>query len=109
VVSDLNRIILEDETARAGVQRSAAAARERIEAEQKRLEADRDERLRLLLEKVDVAVARLLADAERDVAERRGHRRRWLKEQASRLDALAEPGAMTVVTILRDRPRKKTL
>jgi hypothetical protein len=109
VVSDLDRIILEDEAARAAVERSGAAARDRVEAERMRLEADREARLRILTGRIDEAVARLLADAEHDVAERRARRERWLKEQAARFEALREAGALTVATIVGDRPRKKTL
>ena len=51
-----------------------------------------------LLRRVDNAVARILADAEQDVAARRARLARWLEERA-----------VMFAGISRDRPRKKTL
>jgi hypothetical protein len=106
---DVRRILAEDETAHAMVERAAQAARERIERERKRIEEEREGRLRSLSAKVDEAVARILADAERDVAVRRARRERWLEERAKRADGLLESAAGTFIEIIRDRPRKKTL
>ena len=106
---ELERIVSEDEATHAGVERAVRAARERVEEERQRLEAEREAQRRLLAKKIDDAIARILADAERDVAARRAHRDRWLDEYASRAEALLETGAETFVGIIRDRPRKKTL
>lgn len=106
---ELDLIVSEDEAARAGVEHAARVARERVDAERLRLEAERDARRQLLSRKVDDAIAKILADAERDVVARRAHRDRWLKDYESRGDALLETGAATFVRIIRDRPRKKTL
>jgi hypothetical protein len=106
---ELDRIIAEDDAALAGVERTGRSARERVDRERHRLEADREARRRQLSMKVDDAVARILADAEQDVADRRARRARWLTEQASRADCLLEAGARMFVDIIRDRPRKKTL
>jgi hypothetical protein len=51
------------------------------------------ERLQAIADRVNKAIARILADAERDVAERRARRERWMGDHA----------------FLRDRPRKRTL
>ena len=108
---ELNRISAEDDTALAGVERIGRSARDRVDQERQRLEADREARRRELSKKVDDAVARILADAEQDVAARRARRARWLEEHASHADAdaLLEAGAASFVAIIRDRPRKKTL
>jgi hypothetical protein len=109
VHSELDRIVAEDEAARAGVGRIERSARERVNQERQRLEADRETRRRELSKKIDDAVARILADAEQDVAARRARRARWLEDHASRAEALLEAGAAAFVGIIRDRPRKKTL
>jgi hypothetical protein len=106
---ELNRIRAEDDTALAGVERIGRSARDRVDQERQRLEADREARRRELSKKVDDAVARILADAEQDVAARRARRARWLEEHASHADALLEAGAASFVAIIGDRPRKKTL
>ena len=106
---DLDRIVAEDEAARAGVDRTGRSARERIERERQRLEAEREAQRQELAKKVDDAVARILADAEQDVAARRARRARWLQEHAAWAEAVIEPAAATFVGIIRDRPRKKTL
>ena len=109
MTAELDRVIGEDEIARAGVERAAAAARERVEAERARLAEERAARLRLLAEKVDEAVARILADADRDVAARRAHRQRWMHEHIARGEHLMEGAAGAFAGIIRDGPRKKTL
>lgn len=64
-----------------------------VVTEVERAEA-RASHLRRIERTVSDAVARILADAEHDVAERRAHRGRWPEEC---------PG------VVRSRPRKKTL
>ena len=51
------------------------------------------ERLQAIADRVNEAIARILVDAERDVADRRARRERWMGDHA----------------LLRDRPRKRTL
>jgi hypothetical protein len=109
VTADLDRVISEDEIARAGVERAAAAVRERVEAERARIAGERPARLRLLAEKVDEAVARILADADRDVAARRAHRERLMNEHVARGEHILEGAAGAFAGIIRDGPRKKTL
>ena len=104
---DLERIVSEDETAHAGVERAARAAREWVEAERKRIGEERESKLRMWSARVDEAVARILAEAERDVAARRAHRERWLREHVQGGHAPLDAAA-TFVNILRERPRKKT-
>jgi hypothetical protein len=106
---ELDRIVAEDEAAVAGVERTGHSARLRVDQERQQLEADREARRRELSKKVDDAVAKILADAEQDVAVRRARRAQWLEEHASRAERLLEAGAGTFVDIIRDRPRKKTL
>ena len=106
---ELERIVSEDEAAHAGVERAGRAARARVDEERQRLEADREAQRQQLAKKIDDAVARILADAEVDVAVRRTRRERWLKDYVARAEALLETGAGTFVGIIRDRPRKKTL
>lgn len=108
-VTDLERLVSEDEIARAGIERAAAAARQRVEAERSRLAEARAAHLGLIERTIEAAVARILADAERDVAERRAHRERWRKDYAARADRLVDAGAVLVAGILCERPRKKTL
>ena len=106
---ELERIVSEDEAAHAGVERAGHAARARVDEERHRLEADRQAQRHQLAKRIDVAVARILADAEVDVAVRRTRRERWLKDYVARAEASLETGAGTFVGIIRDRPRKKTL
>ena len=106
---ELDRIVAEDEAALAAVERAERSARQRVDQERYRLEADREARRKELSKKIDDAVAKILADAEQDVAARRARRARWLEDHASRAEALLEAGAATFVGIIRDRPRKKTL
>ena len=105
---ELERIGSEDDVAHAGVERAGHTADARVDAERQRLEADREAQRQQLARKIDDAVARILADAERDVATRRAHRARWLQEYAVRADALLEAGTVTCAGIIRDRSRKKT-
>ena len=107
--AQLDRVLSEDESARAGVERAAATVRERIETERVRIGADREAHLRLLAAKVDEAVARILADAEHDVAERREHRIAWMREHAAHADDLIDAAARAFADIIREGPRKKTL
>ena len=106
---NLKRIVAEDEAACAGVEEAARATRDRLEAERRRLQEERDARRRMLSARVDAAVARILADAERDVAVRRAHRQKWLKEHDRRADGRFDVAAGAFVGIIPDRPRKKTL
>ena len=69
-MADLELLVPEDEAAPAGL-----------------------ERLQAIADRVNEAIARILADAERDVADRRARRERSLGNHA----------------FLRDRPRKRTL
>lgn len=101
--------IASEEQAAARVERSARAAEERVDAERKRIEEERDSRCRMLSALVDKAIARILADAERDVMLRRAHREGWLEQHAGRPDARPDAAAESLVAIIRDRPRKKTL
>jgi hypothetical protein len=106
---ELERLVSEDEAAHAGVGRTERAARERVDVERQRLESEREAQRQLLSKKIDDAIARILSDAEQDVAARRARRERWLEEYAARAEAVLETGADTFVGIIRDRPRKKTL
>jgi hypothetical protein len=106
---ELERLVSEVEAANTGVARAARATRERVEAKQKRIEEERQAWHRTLAAQVDEAVAQILADAEHDVAVRRAHRERWLREHLQRGDALLDRAAATLVDLLRNRPRKKTL
>ena len=109
MVVDLDRLVSEDEAAWAGLERVAAAAAAQVDAERMRLADAQAARLQAIAARVDEAVARILADAERDVAERRARRERWLTDHAARAERLLDVAADTVAGFLRDRPRKKTL
>jgi hypothetical protein len=109
VNTQLDRILREDEAARAAADRAADSARDRIEAERRRLAEEREAKLQSLAARVDEAVARILADAERDVAERREHRAAWIKEHIAQADSLVEAAAASFARIVREGPRKKTL
>jgi hypothetical protein len=87
----------------------AAAAAARVDAARTRLADAEAARLLAIAARVDEAVARILADAERHVAERRARRERWLTDHAARAERLLDVAASTVASFLRDRPRKKTL
>lgn len=108
-VTDLERLVSEDGIARAAFDRAAAMARQRVEVERSRLAEAHAAHLLLIERTIEDAVARILADADRDVAERRAHRERWRKGHAARADRLADAGAVLVADLLCERPRKKTL
>ena len=71
---DLDRLLSEDETARAGVDRARSAAHANLDVARANLVREREERLRQLQQELDRMIAQMLAEADREV-ERRGAQR----------------------------------
>ncbi len=101
---DLERVVAEDETARAQVDTAASMARARVAAAQAELARARDDRLHRLQQQVDEAVATILEDTDREVTRRRSQRERDARERAARADAILESAVDVYVRIVRDGP-----
>ena len=98
---DLERLLSEDEAARASVeraQRKAAADLERIGHE---LAERRENRLRVLREQVDQAVAAVLAEGDREVERRQAQRAQSARETAERARQLVAAACDLWVSIVR--------
>ena len=100
--SDLERVVSEDEAARAGVEAAAGRAREQLEAVRADLSRRREERFGELQQEVDRAFAQILAESDREVERRRAQRETHSREDAARSAALIERAADLWVHIIRE-------
>lgn len=99
--SDLERLLSEDEAARAGVEAARSRARARLETVRAGLARQREARLRELHEELDRSVAQILAEGEREVERRRAQREAHAQEDDARAATLIERGADVWVQIIR--------
>lgn len=104
---DLERVLSEDESARASVERAASAARARLERERATIAREREDRRRILERELDAAVATRLADADREAAGRAVQRADRIRACSARADTLLDKAIETYVSILRDGPPAK--
>lgn len=99
---DLERLISEDETARAGVNGAASAAHARLEAVRAGVAREREARRRQLEQALDDSVTQILAEADREVARRRARREVHSREAAARSAALIARAADLWLQIVRE-------
>lgn len=99
---DLERIVVEDEMARAAVDAAAAAGGRRVDAAHADIAQARDQRLRELAQQVDDAVAAIRSASERDSALRREHREAFGRERAAASATAVDEAVALFVAIVRE-------
>ena len=98
----LERLLACDEEGRVRLDRERARAREALESLERRLDEERERRLRDLEAALESELAALRAEAERGVAERRSRREEFRAER-NRTESAALPRAIEAfVRIVRD-------
>jgi hypothetical protein len=100
--SDLERLLSEDEAARAGVEAAASKKRVQLETVRADLARRRDERLRELRQELDRTVSQILAEAERELERRRAQRETRTRENAARTSTLVDRAADLWMHIVRE-------
>ena len=101
---DLERIIGEDEIARAAVDAATTRSHAGLESARQELAVARERRLAELRERVDATVAAIGAESDAEIVRRRAARESFEKERAA-VSARATDEAVTlVVAILREGP-----
>lgn len=102
--SDLERILSEDEAARAGVDAARSRAGAQLETVRADLARQREARLRELQQELDRSVAQILAEADREVERRRAQREAGAQDQAAHAATLIDRAADLWVQIVREGP-----
>lgn len=103
---DLERIVSEDETAQAAVERARSAAQTQLDAERAELARRREARLQQLTGELDETVRKILVDADREVVIRGARRETDLRERTTRAEAVVESAVDAYLRIVRDGPGK---
>lgn len=103
----LERIVSEDEAARAAVEVASATTRARLQATQADLAHARAERLCHLTQQVDEAVAQIVADTDREIARRVSQRDAYARARAAQGNAIVESAVDTYLRIVRDGPQSQ--
>ena len=103
---DLERLVSEDEVARAGVEAARTRARTALEAVRADLARQRETRLHALQQDIDRSNAQILAEGDRDVARRRATRDAHVRQEAARTATLIDRGADLWVRIIRGHQRE---
>ena len=106
---DLERLLSEDETARAGVDRARSAAHANLDVARANLAREREERLRQLQQELDRMIAQMLAEADREVERRGAQRNVHSVANAARGAALVDRAADLWGQIVREGPPPKVL
>ncbi len=106
---DLERLLSEDETARAGVERAQSAAHANLDMARANLAREREERLRQLQQELDETIAQMLAEADREVERRCALRSAHTRANAARGAALVDRAADLWGQIVREGPPPKVL
>jgi predicted NBD/HSP70 family sugar kinase len=101
---DLERIIGEDEVARAAVDAAAARVAASLDAVKQALASERERRLGELRARVNATVAAIVADSDAEVARRRAARESFERERAAAAAAAIDAAVDLFVTIVRDGP-----
>ena len=99
---DLERLLSEDEAARAGVEAARSRARVELEAVRAELARQRETRLHDLQQDVEQSVARILADGDDEVARRRAQRESRARDESARTATLVDRGVELWMRIIRD-------
>lgn len=106
--ADLARLLLEDETARAGVEAAVSRTRAQLETVRADLVGRREARLRELQQALDRSVAQILAESDREVERRQVQREARAREEAERSATLVDRGADIWALIVREGPERGT-
>lgn len=106
---DLERLLSEDETARAGVDRARSAAHANLDLARASLAREREERLRQLQQALDRTIAQMLTEADREVERRCAQRNAHTRANAARGAALVDRAADLWGQIVREGPPPKVL
>lgn len=101
---DLERLLSEDETARAAVDAARSRADAQLEAVRADLARQREARFGELQQDLDRSVAQILAEGDREVEHRRALRETRAREDAARTATLVGRGADLWVHIIRAGP-----
>ena len=104
---DLERLLSEDEMARAGVDAAAAAAATRLDVVRADVARQHEERLRQLQRDLDATIAEIVARADRDVSARRAKREALTREHAAGAAGFVDRAVEAFVQIVRDGPSLK--
>ena len=99
----LERLLSEDESARAGVDAARSTACAQLDVVRADLAHQREARLQELRRDLDQTVAQILADAESETDRRRTLREAHAREVAARTAALVERGAELWMQVIRER------
>lgn len=104
---DLERIIGEDEIARAAVDAATARAQASLESVRHELAATRERRLTDLSERLDATIARIAADSDSEIARRRTAREGFERERAAGAARATNEAVDLFVSILREGSRER--
>lgn len=107
--SDLERLLSEDESARAGVESARSRARAQLEVVRADLARGRETRLRELQQELEESVAQILARGDTEVERRRAQREAHAREDAARTETLVERGADLWLQVIREGPLPRGL
>jgi hypothetical protein len=99
---DLERLLSEDETARAGIASAQSRAGIQLEAVRADLARKRETRLRELQQDLNRTVQQILTDGDREVARRRAQRDAHARKEAERTATLVGRGADLWIRIVRE-------
>ncbi len=105
--AELERIVSEDEAARAAVEREVATARARVDAARAQLARERADRLRQLEHQRDDAVAKILVETDHEVARHQSHRETYLRQRTAAAEALFESAVDAYVRLVLQGPPGK--
>lgn len=98
---DLERLLSEDEAARAGVEDARTRARARLDAVREELASQRHARLGELQRDLDRTLAQIRDDADRELKRRQAQRDQRGRDDAERTDTFVDAAADAWVDIVR--------
>jgi len=104
--ADLERLLAEDETARAAVDAARARARTQLETVRTDLARQRESRLRDVRQELDRTVAQILAEGDRESERRRARREAHDRAEAERTAPLIARGADLWLQMVREGPSR---
>jgi hypothetical protein len=104
--SDLDRLLAEDEAARAGVEAARLRAAARLERARRELAGQREARSSALQHDVDRQVAQIDVEAELEIERRRSQSEACRRERAARAGPLVERAVDLWLEVVRGSPRE---
>jgi hypothetical protein len=105
---DLEQIVVEDEAARAAVERASGESAARLDAEVLRLARAREEGVRALAAQLEKTISDIEQASGGAVEERRARRARYIREQAARAEPAIDAAADAYARIVREGPFEGT-